>query len=179
MNQPTSTPQQACSSCTLGGLQVQLNSPFGYDSDAAASFSSVTSSCSATGYPITVPTPYPTVNTGSTPTATGTVLDSSCVKLYPIKANETCNSIAVSQNVSTYAVYGPSALQCDSLPVGSSICLFGPCRQYQVKSSDSCDSIIAAAGLSIDPAVFLSWNPNIDALCTNIKGLVGEFICLR
>lgn len=171
----------------LGVSQLQLNSPFGYDANFASSFTSLTSSCSKTGYSFTRPPPYVSAtstsaaaSTTSTASATPTdTLDAACVRLYTIQANDTCNSIAVAQSVSTYAVYGPSGLRdCDQLPTGGKLCLLGQCTTYKVTLNDTCDSIIAAAGITVSPAMFVAWNPNINTLCTNLAYLIDSYICL-
>lgn len=78
------------------------------------------------------------------------------------------------------AVYGASGIQdCSSLPIGSQICLIGQCLLYQVKDTDTCDSIVAAAHLIVSPSTFVAWNPNINPLCSNLPKLVGYYICFR
>ncbi|KAB5511429.1 hypothetical protein GE09DRAFT_982082 [Coniochaeta sp. 2T2.1] len=182
LNQPSLTVAQNCSDCILGVSQMQLNSPFGYDDGFASDFISLTSSCSKTTYPFTSPAPYTaTVSTTATlsPTASP-ALDPGCVTLYTIQAGDTCDSIAVSQNVSTWAVYGASGIRdCSNLPTGSKLCLQGECWLHQVKETDTCDSIIAAAHISVSPITFVAWNPNINPVCTNLHSLVGYHICLR
>ncbi len=166
----------------LGVAQMQLNSPFGYERDFASAHVSLTSSCSKTGYAFTSPPPY--VSAASTASSTSSAspaatLDPGCVTLYTIQAGDTCNSIALSRNVSTFAVYGSSGLEdCSNLPTGSKLCLLGQCVIYQVQQDDTCDSIIAAAGITVSPSMFVAWNPNINAVCSNLMGLVGDYICL-
>lgn len=178
-----------CSDCMLGVIQQQLNSPFGYDTAFASEFTSLTSSCSKTEYAFTSPLPY-TVTTPGTATATGTpssspsaspteVLEPGCVSLYTIQAGDTCNSIALAQNVSTFAVYGSHGItDCSDLATGSKLCLLGQCLLHQVQETDTCDSIIAGAGITVSPSMFVAWNPNIDAVCSNLCTLVGMYICL-
>lgn len=96
------------------------------------------------------------------------------------QAGDTCNSIAVSQNVSTWAVYDASGIRdCSNLPTGSSLYLQGQCWLYQVKETNTCDSIIAAARIKVSPSTFVAWNPNINPVCTNLFSSVGDYICLR
>jgi hypothetical protein len=49
---------------------------------------------------------------------------------------------------------------------------------HQVQDTDTCDSIIAGAGITVSPSIFVAWNPNIDAVCSNLYNLVGMYICL-
>ncbi|KAK3682791.1 hypothetical protein B0T22DRAFT_484813 [Podospora appendiculata] len=181
LNQPFDqlTADQECSDCMLGVSQLQLSSPFGYDDGSASVHSSLTSSCSKTGYAFTSPAPYVTPATSTTSASPTAALDPGCVRLYTIQAGDTCNSIAVSQNVSTFAVYGSSGFRdCASLPTGTKVCLLGQCVNYQVKAGDTCDGIIAAAGITVSPSMFVAWNTNINAVCSNLLGLAGDYICL-
>ncbi|KAK4032564.1 hypothetical protein C8A01DRAFT_20367 [Parachaetomium inaequale] len=193
LNQPSLSAAQGrdrdCSDCMLGVVQLQLNSPFGYDADFASEFVSLTSSCSKTGYAFTSPPPYTVSATGmaiatgtssSSPSASPTdVLEPGCVSLYTIQAGDTCNSIALAQNVSTFAVYGSHGItDCSNLPAGSKLCLLGQCLLHQVHETDTCDSIIAGASITVSPSMFVAWNPNIDAVCSNLHRLVGMYICL-
>ncbi|CRL29031.1 unnamed protein product [Penicillium camemberti] len=54
------TSAQNCSPCELGLQKLQLESPFGYSDESAEAFSSLISSCSATGYTFATPTTSPT-----------------------------------------------------------------------------------------------------------------------
>lgn len=180
LNLPSLTAAQNCSDCMLGVYQMQLNSPFGYDDAFASDFASLTSSCSETTYPFTSPAPYTASATAIPSPSASPPLDPGCVTLYTIRAGDTCDSIAVSQNVSTWAIYGASGIRdCSNLPTGSSLCLQGQCWLYQVKETDTCDSIIAAARIKVSPITFVAWNPNINPVCTNLFSSVGDYICLR
>jgi hypothetical protein len=53
------------------------------------------------------------------------------------------------------------------------------CWRYQVQETDTCDSIIGAANISVSPITFVAWNPNIKPVGTNLPSLVGQHICLR
>ncbi|KAJ4286164.1 hypothetical protein N0V88_008108 [Collariella sp. IMI 366227] len=165
LNQPSPSaaegPGRACSDCLLGVLQLQLNSPFGYDPDFASDFASRTSSCSKTGYAFTSPPPYTVTATGtssSSPSAFPTgMLDPGCVSLYTIQVGDTCNSIAQAQNVSTFAVYGSHGItDCSNLPAGSKLCLLGQCLLHEVRETDTCDSIIAGAGITVSASIFVA-----------------------
>ncbi|KAH8909866.1 hypothetical protein BR93DRAFT_423031 [Coniochaeta sp. PMI_546] len=181
LNQPSLTAAQKCSDCLLGGAQMQLNSPFGYSDAFASEFRSLTSSCSKTVYTFTSPPPYTAaISTSATPSPSPPALAPGCVTLYTINAGDTCDSIAVSQNVSTWAIYGATGIvDCTNLPTGSQLCLQGQCLLYQVQAADTCDSIITAAHIVVSPSMFVAWNPNIDSLCSNLDKLVGYRICLR
>ncbi|KAK3939339.1 hypothetical protein QBC46DRAFT_409349 [Diplogelasinospora grovesii] len=57
---------------------------------------------------------------------------------------------------------------CDSITVSQN-----------VQETDTYDSIIAAAHISVSPITFVAWNPNISPVCTNLLSLVGYHSCLR
>ncbi|EHK22146.1 uncharacterized protein TRIVIDRAFT_209038 [Trichoderma virens Gv29-8] len=62
------TAAELCSDCNLLVQQAHLDSPIGYDPDLASSYSSLTSSCGVTKYPITSQPPY-LLHEAMTPTA--------------------------------------------------------------------------------------------------------------
>jgi hypothetical protein len=96
-----------------------------------------------------------------------------------IQEGNTYNSVALAQNVSTFAVYGSHGItDCSNMPAGSKVCLLGQCLLHKVQETDTCDSIIAGVGVTVSPSMFVAWNPNIDAVCSNLSTLVGMYICL-
>ncbi|KAI9927171.1 hypothetical protein ASPWEDRAFT_177630 [Aspergillus wentii DTO 134E9] len=144
LNQSRLTAAQNCSDCMFGIVQIQLNSPFGYDDGFAEDFKSATSSCSATKYPFTSPPSCalnPTTTASPVPTYTPT-----CSSPYPVKANDTCNSISLTHNVSTLGIVNAGGLSpsCSNLQAVGPLCLPAPRPLYLVDYDDTCDSIIAA-----------------------------------
>ena len=168
------TTAQNCSDCMLGIIQTQLNSPFGYHAEFAADFSSMTASCGAANYAFTSPTAYAvsTIAPITTPEAT-------CSTPYVVQSGESCDSIATSKGVPTYAIIKAGALNgaCTNLLAGASLCLPQPCTLYRVQYDETCDTIMAAnPGLSA--VHLLAWNPNINALCSNVADLAETLICV-
>jgi len=169
------TKGKACSHCLLEASRIQFNSPFRYDKNGLAKFKSVTASCSKYEYSVTAPAPYTLAPATTTSAASVPTFPPSCVTLYTTGAGNTCNSIAVARNVSSFAVYGANGIRnCSSINTGTKLCLLGQCKRYQVKSGDTCQSILKAANLIIDAEVFIAWNPNINPTCGNIGKLVGK-----
>jgi hypothetical protein len=159
-------------------MKIQLNSPFGYDADFASDFALATSSCNASEYAFTSPTPYAlnsTATTTSTPTTTP-----SCSSPYLVQSGDTCDSIALAHNVSTFSIVTAGSLNpdCSNLQAGSSLCLPSSCQLYRLQYDDTCNSILAA-NTNVTATNLLSWNPNINVLCTNIDYFVSTLICLR
>lgn len=181
LNQPSLTSAQNCSDCLLGADQTQLNSPFGYDVDFASDFQSKTLSCSATGYPFTVPAAYSTTSSTSSTTGTAATPTTTCATPYTVQSGDNCNSIAQAKNVSTFSVINVNGLNpnCDNLVAGAIICLASPCNLYLVQSTDTCDGIIQAQGTTITGTQLLAWNPDINSLCGNLYKLQGNYICVR
>lgn len=171
---------RVCSDCVLDGSRKQLSSPFGYNKNGVEVFKSITASCSKYNYPVTSPPPYtlsPTTTTSATSVPT---YPPSCVTIYTSGSGNTCNSIAIARNVSSFAVYGANGIRnCSSIKTNTKLCLLGQCKRYQVQFGDTCQSILKASNLVVDPEIFTAWNPNINPDCGNIGKLVGEWICLR
>ncbi|KAK2611937.1 hypothetical protein QQS21_002043 [Conoideocrella luteorostrata] len=167
---------QNCSGCAIAVQAKQLGSPFGYNSAAASAFAYTTSSCAENTYSYVVPTTYAlNSTTGGPPPAP------SCAsgKKYVRKENDSCNTIAGAQNVSTEALISVNGLDvnCNSMPpVGASLCMPATCNIYQVQPDDSCSSIAAAANITVSQ--LLAWNPVISPGCTTLTGWVGRYICL-
>ncbi|CZR70102.1 uncharacterized protein PAC_20003 [Phialocephala subalpina] len=184
LNQDALTTAQNCSDCMLGAAETQLNSPFGYDDDFASDFELLISNCSATGYSYTSPAAY-TLTAASTSSGTGTVTSTtatatSCAIPYTVQSGDSCNSIALAYNVSTFSIINPNGLDsaCDNLEAGVTICLASPCTLYDVQPYDTCNSIILSQNPNITATQFLAWNPNINALCRNLYQFQGTYICV-
>ncbi|OTB16721.1 carbohydrate-binding module family 50 protein [Daldinia sp. EC12] len=152
------TSDQNCSDCMLGVVQTQLNSPFGYHDEFADDFKSITQSCSASGYAFTSPAPYSVTYIPPETTDAPT-----CSDPYVVKSGESCDSIATSQNVSTFGIIKAGSLSptCSNLLSGDSLCLPSPSSHKGLTATD-----------------LLAWNPNINALCTNLGALVTTLICV-
>lgn len=176
MNQTSPyTKAQNCSQCQLEIQARQLGSPFGYDSDAASSYASSTSSCAVTKYTYTTPTSY-AINSTTAPPARPTC---STDRTYVIKEDDSCNSIAESQGVSTESLISINGLDmgCDSMPsVGTILCLPPACKIRELAIDDTCDSIIAAENITLSQ--FLAWNPVISPGCNNLNSWRGRFLCV-
>ncbi|PGH18378.1 hypothetical protein AJ79_00445 [Helicocarpus griseus UAMH5409] len=165
---------QNCSDCMLGVVQLQLNSPFGYQPEFAEDFQSITSSCGAGGYDFTSPTPY-SISTNPTPAPEAPT----CLKPYIVQPGDSCDAIALSQNVSTYSIIisGSLDFECTRLQAGASLCLPSPCTLYRMRHDETCESILARHN-SLTEIDMINWNPNIDPLCSNLGPLAETLICV-
>ena len=174
-NLANGTTADGCSDCALGVGSILLNSPFGYDAGFAADFQSQTASCGAAGYDITSPAPYAiSTKPHSSPTGAPT-----CASPYIVQPGDTCDSIATAKGVSTHSVIraGQAMPDCSNLVPGKALCLPEPCTLYRVQWDDTCADILAAVpGLRAHD--LLTWNPNINPLCTNIDSMYDDQICV-
>lgn len=171
------TAAQNCSDCMLGVMQIQLNSPFGYDEGFVNDFKSMTSSCSATGYPFTSPAAY--ALSSSTVASSGVISTPTCGNPYTIQEDDTCDSITLAHNVSTEGLLNTGGLSssCSNLHALKSLCLPPSCTLYQVQDGDTCESILRAHP-GITATQLLSWNPNINQMCGNLIYFAYTYICV-
>ena len=178
MNESSSanwTSTQNCSHCQLGVRQLQLSSPFGYNEEAASLFSSLTASCTAAEYAYATPAPY-ALNATEPESPTR----EPCVHSYTVQEGDSCISISLAMNVSTYGIVKKNGFDtnCKLLPsAGSVICLPETCDTYQLDMYERCESI--AADAKITQQQLLAWNPMINDFCSNLYGLFGWNICVR
>lgn len=171
------TKEMDCHDCILGTMQTQLKSPLDYTEEYAEDFASLTSSCGSTQYAFTTAAPYAL----STRTKDAPIPTIICTATYTVNSGDTCNTISEAKQVSTYGITYRNGLysDCSNLAVKSSICVPDKCTTYKVRSNDTCDGIIEQSGNAISGSQFLAWNPNINALCSNLGDLIDKYICLR
>lgn len=180
-NETNSTDNHDCEDCTLGPFKLQLESVVGYSDDWAEDFASMTSSCGATDYTWTSPGTYgSTVSTTASTTATSTsaTATQSCSSTYTVQTNDTCNSIAATQTVSTYnlMIANSFTIICSNLPdVGNEICIPATCTTTTLLHGNSCDGFMSDWNASM--AKVLTWNPIIDDSCDNLHLFVGWTLC--
>jgi LysM repeat protein len=158
-------------------MQTQLKSPLDYTEEYAEDFASLTSSCGSTQYAVTIPASY--ALSTRTPDVPAPTL--ACTTVYAPKSGDTCNSISEANQVSTYGITNRNGLysDCSNLATKSSLCMPDKCTTYKVGLNDTCDGIIEKSANAISGSQFLAWNPNINALCSNIGDQIDKYICLR
>ncbi|KAK3687974.1 hypothetical protein B0T22DRAFT_141962 [Podospora appendiculata] len=178
----TTSPSNLCSACNLKIWQAVVSSPFGYDTDVAADYSSLTSSCKSTGYPITSPTSYAlgtTVISTATTTYTGVAPTYTCESTYTIQKNDTCLSISQAKQVSTFYLLFANKLPafCTGFPAaGTGLCIPKKCNVHTVAPWDTCSNLAISSNVTVDQLV--SYNPNLNSKCGNLRSLLGYVICL-
>lgn len=175
-----------CSDCVLGTFQLQLGHDIGWDDDLADTFSSMTSSCKATGYPLTSPPPnHITATRTATQLPVSTTRSGAptelCTTTYTVKEGDDCHSIGLSEKVSTINLLWLNGLQsdCTNFPgPGAELCMPHQCDVYTVESGDSCYGIAEAHDWKFDVGQLKRWNKNIDKHCRNLESLVGSQLCV-
>ncbi|KAK4117933.1 carbohydrate-binding module family 50 protein [Parathielavia appendiculata] len=176
------SPSDLCSACSLRLSQAVLDSPLGYTDALAADYSSLTSSCQVTSYPVTSPTRYALgTTTAPIPTpADGVPVPSyTCESRYTIQESDTCESISRAKQVSTFSLLYSNKLPmfCLDFPaVGTEICIPQRCNTYMVLPIDTCQSVAEKHGLTA--AKLIELNPNLKSQCDNLRALTGHAICL-
>ncbi|KAK5796865.1 hypothetical protein VI817_006148 [Penicillium citrinum] len=183
--QTTLTSQQNCSDCLLGTLQLDQSSGFSHSGEFEKEFSFLTSSCGnkrfapSTAMPIAL---NPSQKSSTVLASASTSATAGpCMEMYTIQEDDTCNGICKAENVSTYSLMSYNRLKayCKDLPpAGTKLCMPPSCDIYTVQGKDTCRSIAAAQPGYVTITQIQAWNPNLNALCTNMKQQEGMQICV-
>lgn len=178
----TLTTDQQCSDCWLGGLALELASPFGYNDVLASNYASLTSSCNVTAYTYATPTQYAINATAMTvPTSVTATPAPACTGSYTVEVSDDCNSVALALNVSTYSLLYMNNLDlyCKNwaTAVNSTLCIPPQCETYVWQMQDSCDSVVSGLA-NVTVPQFLAWNPNFNSLCQNAVNYIGYVVCI-
>jgi hypothetical protein len=181
LNEPYN-PANDCHDCVLGSFADDLSSPLGYDAEYEQQFQSLTSSCQKFTYSYTTPPaftrtpPTPVGTTTTTPLATP-----SCRAIHTVTANDDCSTIAEQYGVSTFQLTTMNDLtpSCQLLRTGMQLCIGAQCDTHRVGRDETCEALLASYATSMDPHQFRVWNPNIDALCSNLHDIAGMVVCVR
>ncbi|KAL7937883.1 carbohydrate-binding module family 50 protein [Trichoderma chlorosporum] len=192
------TSDELCSDCNLLIQQAQLDSPLGYDNDSAISYSSLTSSCGVTKYPISSQPPY-SLERATNQTRTGKIATATaaypCKSTYTIQPDDTCQSVSESHKVATF--YLMQANNLPGFPGPPSVIATGSAsvtapvtpiptnlapnttrncgKYYKVVGGDDCASISASQGISLNDLLFL--NPMVNSTCGNL--LSDMYYCVE
>lgn len=165
--------------------RLQLESPLGYDDEFAEDFSSVTESCGASGYTYSTPPVYGTsigstsTSSSRTSTSSTTASPSSCATPYTVGDDDTCESIAAAQNVSSFGIVDKNNLDvfCHLPDAGGEICLPGQCRTHFLLIDDNCASL--SRQYNVTRVQLVSWNSNFDPQCLFIERWRYTTVCVR
>ncbi|KAF1360095.1 hypothetical protein EJ07DRAFT_10620, partial [Lizonia empirigonia] len=162
-----------CDNCIIKAYQFQAGSPINGGNALREKYSSLTASCSKTGFPLaSSTTPFP----GASPTSTSPTECSG--KIYSIKAGDTCRSISEAQGMGTSWLLANNNLApfCAKFPKSGDLCISNTCKTYVVQANDTCLDIAKSNRLS--QVQLYTWNPVLGYLCNKIEKSVGDSICV-
>ncbi|GKU05068.1 unnamed protein product [Fusarium langsethiae] len=100
--------------------------------------------------------------------------------VYTVKAGDDCRSISKANSVATSWMLYDNGLQafCNDFPAaGQKICIVNKCRTYTIKVGDTCQSIAAAAKISM--VQLYTWNPTLGESCNRLSLSLSHTICLE
>ncbi|KAI1380748.1 hypothetical protein F4677DRAFT_441082 [Hypoxylon crocopeplum] len=161
-----------CDDCVIKAYQFQAGSPINGGYALQSNYSSLTESCSKTGFPLaSSSTLYPQPTITDTPvTCSGST--------YTLTAGDTCRSISQSQGIGTAWLLSDNNLPafCANFPTEGELCIQRTCRAYTVQANDTCSSISKNNGIS--QVQLYTWNPVLGTLCNSIAKSEGDSICV-
>lgn len=138
--------------------------------------------CHSSQYPLTSQEPYTANATASTPATTSAVAPAiTCASNYTVQPDDDCNSVSLSQKVSTALLRYQNliAADCSNFPdAGQSLCLPTSCETYTVQANETCNGIVEANQNRFTVQQMISWNPDVNRDCSNLDQLEGSQICL-
>lgn len=151
-----------CDNCIIKAYQFQAGSPINGGNALREKYSSLTASCSKTGFPLaSSTTPFPGyvdyhalseswdwLPWRASPTSTSPTECSG--KIYSIKAGDTCRSISEAQGMGTSWLLANNNLApfCAKFPKSGDLCISNTCKTYVVQANDTCLDIAKSNRLS-------------------------------
>ncbi|KAJ2972029.1 hypothetical protein NUW58_g9268 [Xylaria curta] len=167
---------ETCADCTLKYLAGFLGAPYDSNKIDEEEFTSLASSCGAkpTDFPhptTTLPLPPPTGTPGPNITCRGGTD-------YKVKSGDSCESIAQANSMAIDKLLYLNGLdfKCETLTVGSSLCIKDSCKLYKVEPGKTCKQIISDNGFTMVELVH--WNPILETACDNMTMMAGRTICI-
>ncbi|KAI9926030.1 hypothetical protein MW887_004489 [Aspergillus wentii] len=180
----TSVSDIKCSSCYLNYLSTVINSKWGQSLFNPSVLTNQVRLCGATGYSVTYTAPATSISASASSTATAEVqrcnLNDSSTVTYTVEKADSCNSISVDKNVSTNALVNMNGLGsgCAYLVTGQRICLPDSCQVARVGSNDTTSSIVSKMSRKVTTKQFLSWNPSLSTVTSNLSYAAGTYVCV-
>ena len=174
-------PVDPCDDCLIKILQFQAGSFVEGSDDLESTYSSYTSSCTKTNFPITFSPPAFTVTPTSTVVSSAAPTATCAGTTYNIAVGDTCQSVSLSQGVATAWLLFDNDLEafCADFPTSGSLCISSVCETYTVEEGDTCKSIASAhASPDVTGVLIGLWNPILGPACRAIALSVGHQICI-
>ncbi|KEY64329.1 hypothetical protein S7711_09874, partial [Stachybotrys chartarum IBT 7711] len=160
-----------CDNCVIKPFQFLAGTSYSNGFALQADYSTLTSSCSNTGFPLATTVTADPTTPPSAPTCAG--------EEYTIQAGDTCQSISEANEVGTAWMLLDNGLQafCANFPEeGEKICIVNQCHTYVIQADDTCQGIAAANGISM--VQLYTWNPVLGVSCIRMSLSVGHTVCL-
>jgi hypothetical protein len=87
-------------------------------------------------------------------------------------------SVSVSQKVATDTLLNRNGLSYESagFPTNGTLCIGAQCDVHVLQTNETCTGIAAASDIST--VQLLSWNTNINPLCTNLNLFTNSTVCI-
>ena len=173
-----------CSSCYLNYLSIVINSKWGQSLFSPSVLTNQAKSCGATGYDVTYTASQTSTSASASSTASASVqrcdLKDNSTTAYTVEHEDTCNSISMEKNVSTSALINTNGLGsgCSYLVTGQQICLPYSCKVSRVRSNDTTSSIVSRMSRKVTTQQFLSWNPSLSTVNSNMSYAAGTYVCV-
>jgi hypothetical protein len=97
---------------------------------------------------------------------------------YTVAGGDTCESIAAANGLAIDRFLDDNSIdfRCQSLEVGSSVCLGLKCRLGAVPPNATCADLLRNNDFTLTE--LLAWNPVIHSSCDNVLALAGRTYCL-
>lgn len=170
--------REQCSECTIGRLRTQINSPIGFDASTRDSYEALVKDCKLDPAVDIVPAPKVSNETVITPEERFKGIPG---YFADIQNGEGCEDFSIRTNISTTELLRVNRLYagCMNWP-GAGQKLFVPedsvCNAYVVEDDDQCLGITRKFGIRLPE--FLSWNPDINSMCTNLMVHKQKTVCV-
>ncbi|KAL4862240.1 hypothetical protein BDV12DRAFT_203237 [Aspergillus spectabilis] len=175
MSEGNATSQNRCHACAIKQMQFVAEGPLYGGHAMQPSYTSLTSSCTETNFPLTPWTlPYSSPGSSATPTPSPGCKGTK----YTIQPGDTCQSISQQQGVGTaWLLYdnGLSAF-CADFPTEGDICIQNTCETHVLTAEDTCTSL--SRQNLVSEVQLYTWNPILDINCRHISRSVRDTICL-
>ncbi|RYP62165.1 hypothetical protein DL771_009838 [Monosporascus sp. 5C6A] len=171
-----------CSECALKYGAVMVSSDYGRGKVAVDDFEKMLSTCKASpsDYPWTHTSRPPAPTTPGEPTPTPRPCRGTT---YTVAQGDTCKSISKANSVAIDRLIYDNGLDylCNSLTVGTKLCIGDSCNLHTVESGETCQSIVQGRGFNL--VQLKSWNPTLENMCESsmnqtLEDIVGRSICV-
>lgn len=99
-------------------------------------------------------------------------------KSYILQPTDTFYSLPNSEHIATDQLLSSNGLSYNvtDFPKSGSLCIENTCATHIVKANETCVSIAESA--SVTYSQLMSWNININGVCSNLNDMINQTICI-